>query len=145
MMDGTTVRRSAVAVAGLSLCVVGVALLVLPGPGLLLVLGGLVLLGGEFRWARRLMNPVRRSAMAVAEASVSSPLRIAGSVVAGVVLIAAGIAWLLIPSLPFGGAATGWGTMLGGLLLLGLLIYSAERFRRGRRKAGWVRPSHRRA
>jgi hypothetical protein len=45
--------RVAKVTAGLTLLPVGVALLVLPGPGIPLVLGGLMLLEGEFGWARR--------------------------------------------------------------------------------------------
>jgi uncharacterized membrane protein HdeD (DUF308 family) len=55
-----TVRASRVAI-GLAL-VVGGAILALPfvpGPGLLLVFGGLGLLSGEFEWARRLRERMR--------------------------------------------------------------------------------------
>lgn len=55
-----TVRASRVAI-GLAL-VVGGAILSLPfvpGPGLLLVFGGLGLLSGEFEWARRLREHMR--------------------------------------------------------------------------------------
>lgn len=47
-------QRWATLVAGWSLVVVGAALLVLPGPGVPLVLGGLALIGREQAWARRL-------------------------------------------------------------------------------------------
>ena len=40
--------------AGFGLLAVGGTLLVLPGPGIPLVLGGLALLGRELPWARRL-------------------------------------------------------------------------------------------
>ena len=46
-------RRIARLSAGFTLLPVGVALLVLPGPGLPLVAGGLWLLEGELQWARR--------------------------------------------------------------------------------------------
>jgi hypothetical protein len=39
--------------AGMTLLPVGVALLVLPGPGIPLVIGGLMLLEPEFPWAGR--------------------------------------------------------------------------------------------
>ncbi len=45
--------------AGWSLLGVGGALLVLPGPGIPLVLGGLALLSREHRWARRLRARLR--------------------------------------------------------------------------------------
>jgi hypothetical protein len=51
-MERTFVRVAKVA-AGLTILPVGVALLVLPGPGIPLVVGGLMLLEGEFGWAGR--------------------------------------------------------------------------------------------
>lgn len=124
-----SVRRAALTVAGFALLAVGVALLVLPGPGLLLVLAGLVVLANEYPWASRKIKPVRRRALRAARESVASPLRITGSAVAGLGLVGAGIAWIVAPSLPFGGFATGSSLILSGLLLLGLLIYSGRRFR----------------
>jgi uncharacterized protein (TIGR02611 family) len=47
-------------VAGATLLVVGVAMLVLPGPGILAILGGLAILSAEFVWARRLLDAVRK-------------------------------------------------------------------------------------
>ncbi|WP_345732973.1 PGPGW domain-containing protein, partial [Cryptosporangium minutisporangium] len=95
------------AILGAALIVVGVLLLVLPGPGLLLVLAGLLLLASEFPWARRYVEPVRERAMQAADASVSSPWRLTGSVAAGLFLIGAGIVWGVQESLPFGGWGTG--------------------------------------
>jgi hypothetical protein len=45
--------RLARVTAGFTLLPVGVALLVLPGPGIPLVVGGLALLESEFQWAGR--------------------------------------------------------------------------------------------
>lgn len=47
-------RKVAVAVAGFALILAGVAMLVLPGPGVVTILGGLGLLGTEFPKARRI-------------------------------------------------------------------------------------------
>jgi hypothetical protein len=47
---------------------------VLPGPGLLLVLAGLIVLAAEFPALERYVDPVRDPAMKAAEDSVSSPL-----------------------------------------------------------------------
>ena len=98
---GKRMKRGLVVVAGAVLLVVGVLLLVLPGPGLLLVLAGLLLLASEFPALERHVDPVRDRAMKAAEDSVSSPLRIAGSVLAGLALLAAGIVWATVKSLPF--------------------------------------------
>ena len=50
------VRRVVVAVVGGVLILVGIALLVLPGPGLLLIAAGVAVLALEFPWAERLVN-----------------------------------------------------------------------------------------
>ncbi|MBV8997125.1 MAG: hypothetical protein JO287_26300 [Pseudonocardiales bacterium] len=100
-------RRILFTVAGLALCVAGVGLLIRPGPGLLLLLAGLVLLANEYPWARRMTAPVRRQAIRSATQSVASPLRINVTVLCGLALIAAGIVWIVVPALPFGGVATG--------------------------------------
>ena len=52
-------RRLIVAVVGGTLVLCGLALLVLPGPALLVVPLGLVILASEFAWARRLLRTVR--------------------------------------------------------------------------------------
>lgn len=59
------VRKIAVAAAGGSLIVAGVAMLVLPGPGIVAILAGLGLLGTEFPRARRMsrrLNTYARTA-----------------------------------------------------------------------------------
>jgi hypothetical protein len=111
------------------LLLAGIALLVLPGPGLLLVLGGLLVLGHGFPPAQRFVDPVRRRAMDAAAESVASPLRITFSVLTGLVLIAAGVVWGMVPTLPLGGWATGSSLVLSGLVLLGLLVFSYRRAR----------------
>ncbi len=111
------------------LLLAGIALLVLPGPGLLLVLGGLLVLGHGFPPARRFVDPVRRRAMDAAAESVASPLRITFSVLTALVLITAGVVWGLVPTLPLGGWATGSSLVLSGLVLLGLLVFSYRRVR----------------
>jgi hypothetical protein len=45
---------------GWTLLVVGGALLVLPGPGLLVIAGGLALLATEYPWAARLLRVARQ-------------------------------------------------------------------------------------
>jgi tellurite resistance protein TerC len=52
-------RPIVVLVAGSTLLLVGALLLVLPGPGLLLVALGLAVLGTEFLWARRFLERAR--------------------------------------------------------------------------------------
>jgi uncharacterized protein (TIGR02611 family) len=61
-------------VVGFTLLIVGVLLLVLPGPGWVTIFFGLALLAAEFAWARRLLdrlkstaNQVKRSAQSVVQ------------------------------------------------------------------------------
>lgn len=42
--------------AGLALVILGLFLLVLPGPGILTIAGGLAILATEFTWARTLLD-----------------------------------------------------------------------------------------
>lgn len=121
---GRTVKQVVVTIVGAAITLVGIALLVLPGPGLLLVLLGLVVLSTQFPAVHRIVDPVRRHAMQAAEQSVCSPLRVAGSVLVGLGLIGAGLVWSRHPTLPFGGWATGIGLIASGLILLALLVYS---------------------
>ena len=48
-------RKMAVAVAGFSVLAVGVALIFLPGPGVVVIPIGLAILAREFPWARKLL------------------------------------------------------------------------------------------
>jgi hypothetical protein len=123
------VKRLVIVGVGVVLLAVGTLLLVLPGPGLLLVLAGLITLASEFPALERYVDPVRSRALRAAEVSVSSPWRIAGSVSAGLLLIAAGIVWGIVPSLPLAGWSTGTSLILSGLVLLGLLVWSYRRAR----------------
>lgn len=135
MAAGKQVKRATIAVVGAVVLLVGVALLVLPGPGLLLVLAGLVILASEFPALERHVDPVRDRAMKAAEDSVSSPLRIAGSVLVGLGLIAAGVVWglRLFPWLPFAGWSTGSSLILSGIVLFALLGWSYRKVNARRR------------
>jgi tellurite resistance protein TerC len=53
-------RRIAVAVIGGTLVLLGLIMLVTPGPGTLAILAGLGVLGLEFYWARRWLARLRR-------------------------------------------------------------------------------------
>lgn len=104
-------------------------MLVLPGPGLLLVLAGLLVLANGFPKVQKFVAPVERRAMQAAEESVSSPLRMVLSIGTGVVLIAAGVVWWVVPGLPLGGWPTGASLILSGLILLGVLVVSYRHVR----------------
>lgn len=52
-------RRLAVLVVGGSVVGVGLAMVVLPGPAVVVIPLGLAILGAEFEWARRLLRRAR--------------------------------------------------------------------------------------
>ena len=59
-------RRVVILVVGVSVLLLGIALLVLPGPAFVVSPAGLVILSIEFRWARRWLNRIRTTAEAAA-------------------------------------------------------------------------------
>jgi uncharacterized protein (TIGR02611 family) len=56
------VRRGGVFLVGMTLLVAGAAMLVLPGPGIAVILLGLVVLSAEFQWAQRALAWLRERA-----------------------------------------------------------------------------------
>jgi uncharacterized protein (TIGR02611 family) len=54
------VRRLSRIAGGFTLLLIGIVMLVTPGPGWLVILLGLGLLAAEFVWARRLMDRIKR-------------------------------------------------------------------------------------
>ena len=65
-------KRLFIALMGGTVVLIGVAMLILPGPGLLLVAGGLAMLATEFIWAKRAL---RNAKGAVAKARRKSGLK----------------------------------------------------------------------
>jgi uncharacterized protein (TIGR02611 family) len=59
------VRRVIVSVIGATVLLIGVALLVLPGPAFIVIPIGLAILATEYAWARRWLKRVRRLASSV--------------------------------------------------------------------------------
>lgn len=53
-------RRVVILVVGTSVLLLGVALLLLPGPAIVVIPAGLAILSIEFAWARNFLDRVRR-------------------------------------------------------------------------------------
>lgn len=53
-------RKIAIAAVGFPVVAAGIALLVLPGPGLLVIAAGLAILSLEFEWAERYLKRIRK-------------------------------------------------------------------------------------
>lgn len=55
-------KRIAVSVVGAAVVLAGLAMLVLPGPGLLVVVAGFAILGTEYAWAAAALEHTKRGA-----------------------------------------------------------------------------------
>jgi uncharacterized protein (TIGR02611 family) len=66
--------RVFVAVVGIAIVLLGLVLVPAPGPGWLIVIGGLGVLSTEFSWARRLLHFTRRTVSAWTEWVLRQPL-----------------------------------------------------------------------
>ena len=70
---GRSSKRMAVLVVGLALLALGLVMFVTPGPGIVLVIAGLAVLGTEFAWARHLLEKAREQASRAGQASQQVP------------------------------------------------------------------------
>jgi uncharacterized protein (TIGR02611 family) len=59
---GRSGKRIAVTVVGCALVAAGLVMLVIPGPGLLVIIAGLAVLASEYAWARRTLDVAKRRA-----------------------------------------------------------------------------------
>ena len=130
--------------AGWMLVLVGLAALVLPGPGVLAIFAGMAVLATQYEWAERRIALVEKAAVQCAEASVKTLPRIVLSASGAFWLVGLGIYWGLGPAAPSwwpvaekwwlaGGWGTGASLIASGVIALGLLAYSYLRFGAGRR------------
>jgi uncharacterized protein (TIGR02611 family) len=87
---GRLIRRILVTIAGTLVTVVGVVLLPLPGPGWLIIFGGLSILATEYTWAARLLHSVRNLAVRWENWAKRQPLAVRlGMVFLGILIVAA--------------------------------------------------------
>jgi hypothetical protein len=54
-----TLRRLVIALLGSTVILVGVAMMVLPGPAVLVIPAGLAILASEFAWARHMLRRIK--------------------------------------------------------------------------------------
>lgn len=133
-------KRLALETLGWTLVVLGIAALFLPGPGLLMLFAGMVVLSQQYEWFERRVDPVKRLALEGASRGVQTWPRIVASLLGIAWLIGLGVFWGEHPPAPawwplsgglwfIGGWGTGGSLIISGLIGLGLLVYSFRRFR----------------
>jgi len=132
-------KRLALEIVGWVLVVAGIAALVLPGPGLLMLFGGLAVLSQQYEWAERRLAPIKYRALKGAAESVETWPRIVLSVTGVVLLALAGVLWAWSPEAPDwwpvderwwlpGGWATAITQLASAVVALVLIVYSYRRF-----------------
>ena len=137
---GRHAKRILLEIVGWTLILAGIAALVLPGPGLLMLFAGLVVLSQQYEWAERRLEPVERMAKRAAAEGVETWWRVALSTLGGLAILAFGVLWIVNPAPPgwwpvrdswwlIGGPATGVTLVLSGFIALGLLAYSYRKYR----------------
>ena len=137
---GRHAKRILLEIVGWTLILAGIAALVLPGPGLLMLFAGLVVLSQQYEWAERRLEPVERMAKRAAAEGVETWWRVALSTLGGLAILAFGVLWIVNPAPPgwwpvrdswwlIGGPATGVTLVLSGFIALGLLAYSYWKYR----------------
>ncbi|WGL52391.1 PGPGW domain-containing protein [Nocardioides sp. BP30] len=135
----SAIRRLLLEVLGWLFVVLGIAALVLPGPGLLLLFVGLALLSRQYEWARRRLDPVRLRAMRSAADGVATWPRLMTSALAALALAACGVLWIVDPAVPgwwplprrlwlVGTWQTGATLLFSAAVALTLLVLSYRRF-----------------
>ncbi len=134
------IKRLALETLGWTLVVLGIAALFLPGPGLLMLFAGMVVLSQQYEWFEKRVDPVKRLAMEGASKGVQTWPRIAGSLLGVAWLAGIGIFWGVHPPAPgwwplrpewwlIGGWGTGATLLFSAAVALSLLVYSFRRFR----------------
>ena len=132
-------KRVGLEIVGWLLVVGGIAALILPGPGLLMLFGGLAVLSQQYDWAAKRLDPVKFRALKGAAQSVENVPRILASVVGVLLLVAAGILWIVGPPAPGwwalpeawwlpGGVATATTQLASAVIAAALIVYSYRRF-----------------
>ena len=85
--------RITVGLVGLTIIVIGIILLPLPGPGWLVIFGGLFVLSTEFEWAERLLEFARDKVRAWTEWVKEQSLLVRALLGLGCMVIVAGALW----------------------------------------------------
>src|SRR5690349_12526924 len=93
-------RRTGSEVLGWVLVALGIALLVLPGPGALILVAGVALLAPHYTWAQRILDPLHERAVEAGKKSVSTRLRVLMGLAGVVWLTGLGVIWLTAPTIP---------------------------------------------
>jgi uncharacterized protein (TIGR02611 family) len=125
------VKTVVVAVLGGLLTLSGIALLVLPGPGFVLIAAGLAVLATQFDWAKKPLDYAKDKAEEGLEEVAKSPWRAVAAGLCALVLVVLGVLALVGVDLPFVNAVTAVLLIVSGLFLIGTVVYARFRENKG--------------
>lgn len=120
---GRSARKIVVLIIGVVVVLAGVALLALPGPGMVVIIVGLVILATEFEWAQHALDyVVERAAGALTKLQESRSGKILLAL-SGLTLITIGVVLIVFfPDLVGGATTIGVSLIVAGLIGLCTLI-----------------------
>jgi uncharacterized protein (TIGR02611 family) len=121
-----SMKTVVIAVLGGLLTLAGIAALVLPGPGFVLVAAGLAVLATRFSWAKKPLDYARDKAEQGIEEVGKSPLRAIGAALAALALVVVGVLALAGVDLPFVNALSAVVLILSGLFLIGTIVFARK-------------------
>jgi uncharacterized protein (TIGR02611 family) len=117
-------RRLTITVVGLLVLLIGVVMIIAPGPGFLVIALGLLILSVEYEWARRRLDTVKAKARTLADQAAANRLSTSISVLFALGIVGLGGVLALSELLPGSGWATGGSLAFGGLVALATILYS---------------------
>lgn len=118
-------RRLAVLLVGLAILGAGLVMLVLPGPGILVVVAGLAVLATEFAWAERMLDRTRTRAAATTGSLTATRSGRAALAVSALAMISGGG---LVAVLVDRHRGLGLTTLVAGLCALSILLPFVQRW-----------------
>jgi len=117
--------KTAVSVTlGALLLVAGIALLVLPGPGFVLIAAGLALLATRFDWAKKPLDYAKDKAQQGIDEVKDSKVKAGLALACALGLVVLGILGVAGVKLPFLNMLSAIVLILSGLFLVGTVVYA---------------------
>lgn len=128
---GRNSKRLAIFLVGTTIVGAGLAMLVLPGPGLLIIIVGLAVLATEFAWAERALDRTTATAATAASKVTNNAAGKRALVMSGVCMVIGGA---LVVALLGDHRIIGVSVLVAGLIGLGTLLPAVQRWIEGRTK-----------
>lgn len=122
-------KRTLIAVFGVLLLLAGLALLVLPGPGFVLIAAALALLATQFEWAKKPLDYAKDKAQQGIDEVAKSPFRTSLTVLSAFALVVVGILDLTGIDIPFVTMLSAILLIVSGVFLVGTVVYAIRKSR----------------